>query len=529
MRLERSARLGLFVVVAVALGASAPSAAWADNGASSSKGGGKVFVCKYVGKPGVNERLQTGSNPIDVSVNSIKGYSGIGSLFADAQGNSYVLAADSGQPTPNVSQCPSRTTPPTAPVVTWVSPSLGDVAGGTTVTVTGGGFTGATAVSFGGSAGTDLHVVSDTSLTVVTPAHASATVDVTLTTAIGTSLVVAADNFTYTVHHALSVSAGSGAFGAPTPGPAANSALYIPSGVAVDGAGNIYIADSGNGVVEKVTPAGMLSIVAGTGTNGAPTPGPATSSNLWGPQGVAVDGAGNVYIADSGNSVVEKVTPAGVLSILAGTGTYGAPTPGPATSSELGAPMGLAVDGSGNVYIADYVNNIVEKVTPAGVLSIFAGNGMGDAPTPGPATSSALLDPRSVAADGAGNVYIVDDNEMVEKVTSAGVLSIFAGNGMVGAPTPGPAASSQLAHPHGVAVDGAGNVYIADSGNNLVEKVMPGGVLSIFAGTGTAGAPTPGPATGSPLNYPSGVAADGAGNLYIADSYNCLVEKVAAF
>jgi hypothetical protein len=133
-----------------------------------------------------------------------------------------------------------------------------------------------------------------------------------------------------------------------------------------------------------------------------------------------------------------------------------------------------------------------------------------------------------VAVDGAGNVYIVDDNEMVERVTSAGVLSIFAGDGDVGAPTPGPATSSQLSHPRGVAVDGAGNVYIADFNNTVVEKVTPGGVLSIFAGSGTYGAPTPGPATSSNLGFPSAVAVDGAGNVYIADIGNNVVEKVAA-
>jgi hypothetical protein len=291
----------------------------------------------------------------------------------------------------------------------------------------------------------------------------------------------------------------------------------------------VYIADSANNEIEKVTPAGVLSVVAGNGAYGGSTPGPATSSDLADPTGVAVDGAGNVYIADSNDSEVDKVTSAGLLSIFAGNGGFGLPTPGPATSSELNSPTGVAVDGSGNVYIADGGNYEVEKVTPGGTLSVIAGTGTYGSPTPGPATSSDLADPSGVAVDGAENVYVADYYGLViEKITPAGVLSIFAGTGTAGLPTPGPATSSELNYPYGVAVDGAGNVYIADSGNSEVEKVTPGGTLSVIAGTGTGGSPTPGPATSSDLADPSGVAASEYGNVYIADTGNNKVEEVAA-
>ncbi len=329
-------------------------------------------------------------------------------------------------------------------------------------------------------------------------------------------------------------------YGAPTPGPATSSDLYYPEGVAVDGSGNVYIADTGSSyglpyssVVVKVTPSGTLSIFAGVvGQSGAPTAGPATSSDLGSPQGVAVDSSGNVYIADDGNlgnPVVEKVTSSGTLSIIAGVvGQSGAPTAGPATSSDLGSPQGVTVDGSGNLYIADYQNSVVEKVTSSGTLSIFAGVvGHGGPPTAGPATSSDLS-PYGVAVDGSGNVYVADyNNNMVEEVSSSGTLSIIAGIVSGGAPTPGPATSSDLGSPQGVAVDGSGNVYIADAGNSVVEKVSSSGTLSIFAGVvGQSGAPTPGPATSSNLYYPEGVAVDGSGNVYIADAGNDVVEKV---
>ena len=337
----------------------------------------------------------------------------------------------------------------------------------------------------------------------------------------------------------LSIIAGEGHPGTPTPGPATSSRLEVPSGVAVDSAGNVYISSSYDqavySAVVKVTPGGTLSIIAGNGANAFETPGPATSSSLYGPEGLAVDGSGNVYIADTGNDAVEKVTPGGTLSVIAGIGPLtlndpteaAPPTPGPATSSNLGYPWGVAVDGSGNVYTADGFNNEIEKVTPDGTLSIIAGTGSKGPPTPGPATSSQLNSPHGVAVDSAGNLYIADTfNNEVEKVTPDGTLSIIAGTGSQGPPTPGPATSSQLSLPGGVAVDSAGNVYIADTGNEEIEKVAPGGTLSIIAGNGSQGPPIPGPATSSHFLVPEGVAVDGAGNVYIADTENSTVEKV---
>jgi DNA-binding beta-propeller fold protein YncE len=333
----------------------------------------------------------------------------------------------------------------------------------------------------------------------------------------------------------LSIIAGTGTAGTPTPGgPATSSALDNPFAVAVDGSGNVFIADFTNNVVEEVTSGapGTLSIIAGTGTAGTPTPGPATSSPLSSPAGVAVDGSGNVYIADRGNQVTEKVTSGapGTLSIIAGTpGTAGSPTPGTATSSNLDDPTQVAVDSSGtSVYVADGTVGIVAKIA-SGNLSVAAGLIDYGSPTPGPGTSSALKTPSGTAADASGNVYIADaSNNVVEKLTPGGTLSIFAGSPIhIGLPTPGPATSSNLDHPEGVAVDSAGNVYIADTTNSLIDKVTPSGTLSIFAGKrGSIGAPTPGPATSSDLNHPGGVAVDGSGNVYIADTTNNVVEKV---
>ncbi len=328
----------------------------------------------------------------------------------------------------------------------------------------------------------------------------------------------------------LSIIAGkAGQFGAPTPGPASASKLNLPGGVAIDSSGDLYIADTDNSLVEEVT-SGTLSILAGkVGQPGAPTPGPASSSDLWGPSGVAIDASGDLYIADYQNSVVEKVA-GGTLSILAGESSHaGLPTPGAATSSELGNPMALALDGTGALYIADNTNDLIEKVTAGGTLSVIAGNGpLGGAPTPGPAASSALGSPVDVATDAAGDLYIADaGNNVVEKITPSGTLSILAGDGQAGPPTPGPATSSGLSDPTAVAVDNQGNLYIADPLDDVVEKVTPGGTLSIIAGqVGQTGPPTPGPATSSDMQ-PFGLAVDGSGDVYIADDIETLTATAA--
>ncbi len=290
-----------------------------------------------------------------------------------------------------------------------------------------------------------------------------------------------------------------------------------PQGIAVDSSGDVYVSDWARNTIDEITPRGV-SIVAGIPEQyGPPTPGPATESTLDYPIGVAVSQAGDLYIVDSGNCVVEKVT-GGTLSVVAGkVRQCGTPTPGPATSSMLASPIGVAVDSQGNLYIADQgtengPNNVIEKVTPSGTLSIFAGElAASGAPTPGTATDSKLSYPQGVAVDGADNVYIADTlNGVVEKVNAEGILSIFA----------------EIYSPQGVATDSAGNVYVADSGENRIEKIDTADQLSIIAGNGQAGEPTPGPATDSMLDLPNAAAVDSGGNLYISDQGNDLAEEV---
>jgi len=328
--------------------------------------------------------------------------------------------------------------------------------------------------------------------------------------------------------------AGTGTTGTPAAGTALGSPLGSPQGVALDAAGDLYIADATADVIEKVTPAGALSLIAGTGSAGTPTPGPATHSALHGPTGVAVDAAGNLYIGDTGNHEVEEVTPAGTLSMIAGTGTAGRPTAGVATASALGEPSGLAVDAAGDVYIPDggtSGNPYVEKVTPQGVLSLAAGNGTVGAPRAGVATASPLRTPTGVAVDGSGDLFIADAAaNVIEKVSSGGTLSVFAGrsNGAGEQSANGVATSSHLSSPTGVAVDASGDLYVADQTNNRIEEVTPAGTLSILAGSGLSAAPTYGAAAlSSGLQRPFAIAVSPTGAEFVADTQHFTVDRLA--
>jgi sugar lactone lactonase YvrE len=330
----------------------------------------------------------------------------------------------------------------------------------------------------------------------------------------------------------LRIVAGDGTSAQPTAGTATSSALGQPNDVAVDTSGDFFIADDVDNVVEEVSSAGNLSIVAGTGTAGLPTAGAATMSDLNAPSAVALDSAGDLYIADTNNQCIEEVTPSGTLSVFAGVcGARGnSQSNVQATSLHMNYPQGVVVDPvSGDVDIADTGNNVVDQVVPSGISNVIAGvNQRGGEPTPGPATSSNIA-PYGLALDPGGNLYIADANHgLIEEVTAAGTLSIFAGTiGHTGAPTPGVATSSHLGAPTGVAFDASGDLYVADYGANVVEEVTPSGTLSVVAGTGTPGSPSAGPAALSDLSGPAGVALDGSNDLFIADSGNNVVEEVS--
>ena len=223
-------------------------------------------------------------------------------------------------------------------------------------------------------------------------------------------------------------------------GPAIEAKLYFPAGVATDGAGNVYIADTDNNRIRKVDSTGTITTIAGGGVcclNYPGDGGPAVNAQLWSPKGVAVDGAGNLFIADTDNDRIRKVDSAGVISTVAGTGDPGfRGDGGPAVKAKLFRPSGVVVDGAGNVYIADYAWNRIRKVDSTGMITTIAGSGPRDDGGFGgdgdPAVKAQLAHPSGVALDGVGNLYIADtDNQRIRKVDSTGTITTIAGSGKV--------------------------------------------------------------------------------------------------
>jgi trimeric autotransporter adhesin len=316
-------------------------------------------------------------------------------------------------------------------------------------------------------------------------------------------------------------------------GPATSAQMYLPAAVALDSVGNLFIADSNNSRVRKVTPTGTISTVAGKDTSGFSGDGSAaTSAELQDPVGIAIDAQGNLFIADYSNQRIRKTTAAGVISTVAGNGTAGfSGDGGQATSAQLNQPWGVAVDSSGNLFVADLMNNRVRKVTPDGTISTVAGIGNpGFSGDGGQATSAQLNLPAGLAVDRVGNLYIADSgNHRIRRVTPGGIISTVAGTGMAGfSGDGGDATLAEISRPTGVAVDGSGDLFIADHDNNRIRWITLDGVIYTVAGTGSAGfSGDGGPATSAQLNFATSVAADSAGNLYIADYDNNRIRKVA--
>ncbi len=298
---------------------------------------------------------------------------------------------------------------------------------------------------------------------------------------------------------------------------------------AIDPAGDLYIADSEVGLVHIVTPDGIINTVAGS-LRFSGDGGPAIGAEFCLPYGVTIDGFGNMYVGDTNNHRVRKIDPTGLVSTYAGTGWQTSNVrSGIATQVNIGHPMGLAADAAGNLYVADQWKCRVDLISPDGMLQTIAGGNCGYGGDNGPASSALLAQPRALALDQAGNLYIADyDNNRVRMISAEGTITTYAGTGTAGSGADGiPATQSALSSPEGLAVDAAGNLYIADYGSNRIRMVAPSGIITTVAGTGKSGTPTNGkPAVSQPIYEPSGVAVDGSGNLYITQSGSFYVRKV---
>ncbi len=301
------------------------------------------------------------------------------------------------------------------------------------------------------------------------------------------------------------------------------ASFNAPTGVAVDAAGNVYVADYGNNQIRKITPTGVVTTLAGTGNQGSIN-GPGNLASFNGPTSVTVDAQGNVYVADDNNNQIRKISAAdGTVSTLAGSDSTGLKN-GLDTAAYFFSPSGVAADAQGNVYVADAGNNVIRMVTPAGQTTTIAGS-----IPPGNANGAALTtatfnNPSGIAVDASGNVYVADMlNNLIRKISN-GTVSTLAGHD-TSATINGPDTLAAFYFPNSVAVDKSDNVYVTEYVTDLIRKIAPDGTVSTFAGNGMSGqADSTG--TAASFNGPSGVAVDAAGNLYIADTYNNVIRKI---
>lgn len=330
--------------------------------------------------------------------------------------------------------------------------------------------------------------------------------------------------------------AGNGTAGYSGDAGAANAAqLDGPFSVAVDSSGNIYIADQLNHRIRMVDTSGNITTVAGNGTAGYTGDGAAaTSAMLNDPQGVVVDSAGNIYIADTANNAVRKVTGGKITSIVGsvdGSAGYTGDG-GPGTTAQVFHPSALALDSAGNLFIADTSNEVIRKLTPAGIISTFAGQGgAGFGGDGGAATRAQFSNPEGLAFDSAGNLYIADTtNNRVRMIAPNGIISTVAGSSNSGfAGDLGPANKARLNSPKGVSVDPAGNLYIADSFNNRIRVVNTTGIIYTVAGSGSTNfSGDGGPAVSAGFRFPSGVATSRSGNILIVDNQNNAIRLLTA-
>jgi len=314
-------------------------------------------------------------------------------------------------------------------------------------------------------------------------------------------------------------------------GPAAGAQLNTPAGVAVDSNGNVYFADSANNRVRRISPAGAIDTVAGTGDRGfSGDGGLATQATLNSPMGVSVGPSGAIYIADSGNNRIRVLNNDGSIATIAGNGNAGLfGDGGPALKAALHAPQSVAVDSNWNMYIADTMNHTIRIVSPDGTISSFSGNHIGFAGDDGPAAQALLNYPTSVVVDAANNLYVVDQgNHRVRRIAAdTGIITTVAGSDIPFLGDGGIGIYARLDKPQAVAVDGSGNLYITDAVQNRIRRVDSGGGITTIAGTGNCCYGNDGgPAVNADISAPWGLAVDSAGNLYLADSGNQAIRLI---
>ena len=321
--------------------------------------------------------------------------------------------------------------------------------------------------------------------------------------------------------------AGSSGQTGSTDGTNSTALFKNPSGVAVDSAGNVYVADTGNSTIRKVSSGGVVTTLAGSSGQTGSTDGTNSTALFKNPSGVAVDSAGNVYVADTGNKTVRQVTSSGVVTTLAGAAGLSGSVDGTNSTARFAYPYGITADSGDNLYVTDSFNFNIREVTSNGVVTTLAGSAGQFGSVDGTGTAARFFVPAGVAVDGAGNLYVTDSgNSTIRMVTSNGVVTTLAGSAGQSGSADDPINAARYFSPYGTAVDNSGNVYVADTYNSTIRKVTTDGGVTTLAGSVGLSGSADGTNNNAQFNYPSGVAVDSVGNVYVADTYNSTIRKV---
>jgi sugar lactone lactonase YvrE len=303
----------------------------------------------------------------------------------------------------------------------------------------------------------------------------------------------------------------------------------FPSGVATDAGGNVYVADTAKCTIRKITSAGVVTTLAGSAGLRGSADGTGSAARFNDPAGVATDSGGNVYVADEANNTIRKITAAGVVTTLAGSAGLVGIADGTGSAARFDSPWGVATDGGGNIYVGDRANNTIRKITSAGVVTTLAGSTVPFGSADGPGSAARFRSPKGVAIDNGGNVYVADEsNHTIRKITTAGVVTTLAGSAGLHGSADGTGSAARFALPSGVATDGSGNVYVADRSNQIIRKITTAGVVTTLAGSPRLLGSADGTGSAARFVGPSGVAVDGSGNVYVADFGNNTIRKITS-
>lgn len=332
--------------------------------------------------------------------------------------------------------------------------------------------------------------------------------------------VMSETDFTYQPTNIVSTLSGNGKRGFAD-GASVVAQFNNPSGISMDASGNLFVADVGNHSIRKISPIGEVSTFAGNGTRGF-NDGIGGEATFASPNSVAVDASGNTYVADRDNNCIRKISPSGEVSVFVGNRTAGF-ADGKGDEALFNAPNSVAIDALGNLYVADFNNHCIRKVSPSGVVSVFAGSGEKGFNN-GNGTLATFNNPYGVAIDASGNLYVADfNNHSIRKISPDGKVITIAGNGIAGY-VDGAAEESQFRYPRDMTIDMSGNVYVVDEGNNRIRVITPSGIVTTIAGS-TIGY-TDGRNEKALFSRPCGITIDASGNLYVADMDNQRIRQI---